>query len=294
MPPRDAVAHLVGLQAQQPRDPYVALWSRLRGFDPDRLGRLLEERGGGADRRDAGDDPPRHRGGLPGAAAAAAARAGRRARPPPRLRPRSARSRPRTRCWRRPGRCWPSGPARAAELRAALGERFPDRDPAALAYACRCLLPHGPGAAAGGVGPHGSGHHDHRRGVARPAAGGRSPDRRGRAALPGGVRAGLRRRRRGVVAPDRFSGGHRPAAPSPAGAPGRAGARAARSAGRAPARSRDAGAAAVPARVRQPAALPRGPDAVRVGGRPAPPRRRARARGGDGPARRNGARHLVG
>jgi hypothetical protein len=29
-----AVAHLVGLQAQVPRDPYVALWSRLEGFRP--------------------------------------------------------------------------------------------------------------------------------------------------------------------------------------------------------------------------------------------------------------------
>ena len=38
LPPRDAVAHLVGLQAQQPRDPYVALWSRLRAFDPDGSG----------------------------------------------------------------------------------------------------------------------------------------------------------------------------------------------------------------------------------------------------------------
>ncbi len=37
MAPREAVAHLVGLQAQQPRDPYVALWSRLRAFEPDRL-----------------------------------------------------------------------------------------------------------------------------------------------------------------------------------------------------------------------------------------------------------------
>src|SRR5262245_30824510 len=30
----DAVDHLVGLQAQVPRDPYVALWSRLEGFTP--------------------------------------------------------------------------------------------------------------------------------------------------------------------------------------------------------------------------------------------------------------------
>jgi Winged helix DNA-binding domain len=44
MPVIDAVAHLVGLQAQEPPDPYAALWSRLRGFRPEALARLLEER----------------------------------------------------------------------------------------------------------------------------------------------------------------------------------------------------------------------------------------------------------
>jgi hypothetical protein len=36
-PVGDAVQHLVGLQAQEPLDPYYALWSRLTGFRPDRL-----------------------------------------------------------------------------------------------------------------------------------------------------------------------------------------------------------------------------------------------------------------
>ena len=40
----DAVEHLVGLQAQEPLDPYLALWSRLEGFDPAALGALLEDR----------------------------------------------------------------------------------------------------------------------------------------------------------------------------------------------------------------------------------------------------------
>jgi hypothetical protein len=40
----DAVHHLVGLQAQTPRSPYVALWSRLAGFDPGELGAMLGER----------------------------------------------------------------------------------------------------------------------------------------------------------------------------------------------------------------------------------------------------------
>ena len=39
-----ALEYLVGLQAQAPRPPYIALWSRLEGFDPDELGRMLLER----------------------------------------------------------------------------------------------------------------------------------------------------------------------------------------------------------------------------------------------------------
>lgn len=39
-----AVRHLVGLQAQEPRSPYLALWSRLEGFDPAELATLLTER----------------------------------------------------------------------------------------------------------------------------------------------------------------------------------------------------------------------------------------------------------
>ncbi|HZT15968.1 MAG TPA: winged helix DNA-binding domain-containing protein [Gaiellaceae bacterium] len=42
--PVDVVERLVGMQAQVPLDPYVGLWSRLRSFDPDSLGRALLER----------------------------------------------------------------------------------------------------------------------------------------------------------------------------------------------------------------------------------------------------------
>ncbi|WP_338177692.1 winged helix DNA-binding domain-containing protein [Jatrophihabitans sp.] len=42
--PLKAVEHLVGLQAQTPRSPYTALWSRLRSFDPLTLSRLLATR----------------------------------------------------------------------------------------------------------------------------------------------------------------------------------------------------------------------------------------------------------
>jgi Winged helix DNA-binding domain len=44
MPIPGAVEHLVGLQAQVPQNPYVALWSRLDGFRPEELARLLVER----------------------------------------------------------------------------------------------------------------------------------------------------------------------------------------------------------------------------------------------------------
>ncbi len=44
MPVPDLIEHLVGLQAQVPRDPYIALWSRLQDFDPASLEQLLLER----------------------------------------------------------------------------------------------------------------------------------------------------------------------------------------------------------------------------------------------------------
>lgn len=40
----DAVHHLVGLQAQEPLDPYTALWSRLADFNPDELSKVLIDR----------------------------------------------------------------------------------------------------------------------------------------------------------------------------------------------------------------------------------------------------------
>jgi winged helix DNA-binding protein len=44
LPVREAVEHLVGLQAQSIAPPYYGLWSRLEAFDPHELGRMLTDR----------------------------------------------------------------------------------------------------------------------------------------------------------------------------------------------------------------------------------------------------------
>ncbi|MEW2354683.1 winged helix DNA-binding domain-containing protein [Spirillospora sp. NPDC029432] len=44
VPVLDAVAHLCGLQAQEPQEPFTGLWSRLRAFDPAVLSDLLVRR----------------------------------------------------------------------------------------------------------------------------------------------------------------------------------------------------------------------------------------------------------
>src|SRR5919199_1343962 len=37
----EAIEHLVGMQAQAPNPPYVGLWTRLKGFNPEKLSRLI-------------------------------------------------------------------------------------------------------------------------------------------------------------------------------------------------------------------------------------------------------------
>ncbi len=44
-PAQEVIEGLVGLQAQEPPDPYVALWTRIDGFDPLSLSGLIEQRG---------------------------------------------------------------------------------------------------------------------------------------------------------------------------------------------------------------------------------------------------------
>ena len=44
LPAADAIERLVGMQAQVPMDPYIGLWTRLKGFDPVELADLLTSR----------------------------------------------------------------------------------------------------------------------------------------------------------------------------------------------------------------------------------------------------------
>jgi len=43
-PVEAAIAHLIGMQAQVPHDPYTALWSRIDGFQPEALSDLIADR----------------------------------------------------------------------------------------------------------------------------------------------------------------------------------------------------------------------------------------------------------
>jgi hypothetical protein len=138
-PALDAVQRLVGLQAQVPLNPYTALWSRLERFRPDELAELLEQR------RVVRTTVMRATIHLVSAGDCLLLRplmqpvlSAELARHPefaPRLRgvdlkPVLAFAR----------RLLAERPRSGRELRAALEERFPGQDPAALAYACRCLL----------------------------------------------------------------------------------------------------------------------------------------------------------
>jgi len=139
IPALDAVEHLVGLQAQIPLNPYTALWSRLERFRPDELAELLVERRvvrtvvmRATIHLVSSDDCLLLR---PLVQPVLDAELGRHRDFSPALRGIDldsvlafARS------------LFAARPRTGGELRAALAERFPGDDAAALAYACRCLL----------------------------------------------------------------------------------------------------------------------------------------------------------
>lgn len=137
-PALEVVEHLVGLQAQEPRDPYVGLWSRVAGFDPDELGRAV------ADRRAVRIALQRSTIHLVTAADCIALRAV--------LQPVLERQ-ARGQFGRRLDGVDPAGLAAAArelladrplafgELGTLLAARWPERDPMALAQTARALLP---------------------------------------------------------------------------------------------------------------------------------------------------------
>jgi hypothetical protein len=106
LPAYDAVEQLVGMQAQLPDNPYVGLWSRLADFDPDELAQLVLD----AELRRHPTFAPALKG-VDLAPVLACAR-----------------------------ELFAGAPRSGPQLRAALGERFPAHDAAALAYACRCEL----------------------------------------------------------------------------------------------------------------------------------------------------------
>jgi hypothetical protein len=140
MHPKEAIEHLVGLQAQNPLDPYLALWSRLESFDPVAVGEMIANRSlvrlvvmrGTIHLLSAEDalwlrpltqpvldaEISRHRDfaprleGVDIEGVLAFARA-----------------------------ILAEGPLSNDALRSVLGQRFPDLHAAALAYACRCHLP---------------------------------------------------------------------------------------------------------------------------------------------------------
>ena len=151
-PPLAVAEHLVGLQAQTPHTWYVGLWCARRRVPAGGRGRPAHLAAGGADRADAVDDPLRQRGRRAGAAPARAA--GARPGPVPQQHARALDARSGHRRGGGGGARAVGGTSRCtpAELGAALLGRWPDNDPAALAYAVRNLLPVVQIAAARGVG----------------------------------------------------------------------------------------------------------------------------------------------
>jgi Winged helix DNA-binding domain len=210
-PALDVVEHLVGMQAQEPLNPYVGLWTRLDGFRPEELAAAI------VDRRAVRIALMRSTIHLVTAADCLALR-------------------PVTQVVHERG------------LKGTFGKRLDGVDRDALADEGRALLEERPRTFAE---------------LGRLLAE-RLPDRD---PLPGRLRTGRRQGRADVVGPHAAARGDRGAA-AVAGEPARRERRGALRPARGPAAGpRHAGAAALPARVRQRAALARRPLAHRRGGR---------------------------
>ena len=134
------IEHLGGMQAQEPKDPYIALWSRVEGFEPAELEALL------VGRRAVRSVLMRSTVHLASIDDALAFR--------PVVQPVLDWELFRNKTWsvglegvdlepvlELGRRLMEERPRSLAELRAAMAERFPDRDATTLAYACRGRLP---------------------------------------------------------------------------------------------------------------------------------------------------------
>jgi hypothetical protein len=135
----DAVEHLVGLQAQVPHNPYLALWSRLEGFEPEELSQLLDNRRvvrivvmRGTLHLVSAEDALVLRALAQPVLDQEMARHGEFAA--------SLRGRDLAPAMAFARGLLAEAPRTGGELRAAMAERFPEEDAAAFAFACRNLL----------------------------------------------------------------------------------------------------------------------------------------------------------